>query len=175
MKTETLTRSTEFSWIPRTQTSSGSSLSGDRIVGGLEDEEADGKSEPEVEGEPESEAVDYPTRDQGPADVHSRPCQKAGNGQQERREGGTLGDLGDPAELSQERQTLEEREDLSLDCDSLTDKTADRRQLLSNVSREECMEETTETDDVFPPVSNAKDDGTGTSTCQEPTRQAECR
>ena len=119
--------------------------------------------------------LSYNGRDQGPADVHSRPCQKAGNGQQERREGGTPGDLGDPAELSQERQTLEEREDLSLDCDSLTDKTADRRQLLSNVSREECMEETTETDDVFPPVSNAKDDRTGTSTCQEPTRQAECR
>ena len=61
MKTETLTRSTEFCWIPRTQTSSGSSLSGDRIVGGLEDEEADGESVPEVEGGPESEAVDYPT------------------------------------------------------------------------------------------------------------------
>ena len=29
--------------------------------GGLEDEEADGESEPEVEGEPESEAVGYPT------------------------------------------------------------------------------------------------------------------
>ena len=56
-----MTGSTEFSWIPRTQTSSGSSLSGDRIVGGLEDEEADGESEPEVEGEPESEAVDYRT------------------------------------------------------------------------------------------------------------------
>ena len=61
MKTETLTRSTEFFWIPRTQISSGSSLSGDRIVGGLKDEEADGESEPEVEGKPESEAVDYPT------------------------------------------------------------------------------------------------------------------
>ena len=61
MKTETFTRSTESSLIPRTQTSSGSSLSGDRIVGGLEDEEADGELEPEVEGEPESEAVDYPT------------------------------------------------------------------------------------------------------------------
>ena len=91
------------------------------------------------------------------------------------REGGTPGDLGDLAELPQERQTLEEREDLSSDCDSLTDKTADRRQLLSTVSYVECMEEATETDDVFPPASNAKDDGTGTSTCQEPTRQAECR
>ena len=40
------------------------------------------------------------------------------------------------------------------------DKTADRRQLLSNVSHEECMEETTQTEDVFPPVSNAMDNGT---------------
>ena len=83
--------------------------------------------------------------------------------------------MDNPAELSQEQQTLEEREDFSLDCDSLTDKTVDRRQLLSNVSHEECMEGTTETDDVFPSVSNAKDDGTGTSTCEEPARQAECR
>ena len=30
-------------------------------MGDLEDEEADGESKPEVEGEPESEAVDYPT------------------------------------------------------------------------------------------------------------------
>ena len=58
MKTETVTRSSEFSRFPQTQTSSGNSLSGDRFVGDLEDEEADGESEPEVEGEPESEAVD---------------------------------------------------------------------------------------------------------------------
>ena len=83
--------------------------------------------------------------------------------------------MDNPAELSPEQQTLEEREDPSLDCDNLTEKTADCRQLLSDFSQEERMEETTETDDVFPPVSNAKDDRTGTSTCQEPTRQAECR
>ena len=118
--------------------------------------------------------LSYNSRDQGPADVHSRPCQKAGNGQQERREGATPGDLDNPAELSQEQQTLEKRENLSLGCDSLTDKTADCKRLVPNVSHEECMEETTEMDNVFPRVSNAKDDGTETSTCQEPTRQAEC-
>ena len=83
--------------------------------------------------------------------------------------------MDNPAELSQEQQTPGEREDLSLGCDSLTDKTSDLRQLLSNVSHEECIEETTETDDLFPLVSNAQDDGTEISTCQEPTRQAECR
>ena len=82
--------------------------------------------------------------------------------------------MDNPAELSPEQQTLEEREDPNLDCDNLTEKTADCRPL-SDVSQEERMEETTETDDVFPPVSKAKDDGTETSTCQEQTRQAECR
>ena len=50
---ETLTRQTEFSWIPHTQISSGRSLSGNRLMGALKYEVA------ETERESEAEPVDY--------------------------------------------------------------------------------------------------------------------
>ena len=74
-------------------TSSGSSLSGDRIVGDLEDVqgEADGESEPE--------AVHYPIVAEG--------RQRAAGKARERYPG----NLDNPAKPSLEQETLEERED----------------------------------------------------------------
>ena len=88
-----------------------------------------------------------------------------------RRECATPDDPDNPTEPSQKQQTLEEREVSSLDGDTLTEESADHRKLHLNVSHEDSMVETRETNDLFLLVTNANADKIETATCQEPTRQ----